>query len=229
MLRTDFGRYKYLGLLAMLSVTFELISNFTAARLVTFGGVSLSVSIYCFPMFFLIADVITEVYGYSFARNILWISILCRALTGVIVSLLLLVPPSPIFTSDAAYQQVLSTGLRMGMAGLVAGFTGDICNSYVVAKMKIWNKGGHLWARFVSSTFFGEGVNSLFFYSLAFYGVMPLKALLPGILVSWLAKTLWEIVALPVTYPIVNWLKKIEGVDHYDRNTDFNPFITDAK
>jgi uncharacterized integral membrane protein (TIGR00697 family) len=228
MLRTDFGRFKYLGFLAILSVTFELITNFTSARLVTFWGVTVSASIYCFPMVFLISDILTEVYGYSQARNILWISIFCRMLAGVVVWLMLLIPPSPVFTNDAAYQMVLSTGLRIAIAGLIAGFTGDIFNSYVLAKMKIWNNGKQLWARFVMSTFLGEGVNSILFFTVAFYGVVPMHDLVPGILMSWLAKTLWEIMALPLTYPLVRWLKKSEGIDHYDRHTNFNPLISDA-
>ena len=228
MLQTNVGSYKYLGLLAALSVTFELISNFIGARLVTFGGVPVSISIYCFPMVYLIGDVLTEVYGYSKARNVLWLSMFCRLVAGVVVWVMLMIPPASIFTGDAAYQQVLSSGLRLSVAALFAVFTGDICNSYVLAKMKIWNNGKHLWARFVISTFVGEGVNTVVFYLGAFYGVLQPDVLTPAILVAWLAKTLWEIVALPMTYPVVRFLKKVEGCDHFDRQTNFNPFITDA-
>jgi uncharacterized integral membrane protein (TIGR00697 family) len=228
MFRTHFGKFKYLGILAVLSVTFELISNFTAARLVSFGGATLSVSIYCFPAFFLISDILTEVYGYSQARTIVWLSIFARVISGVIVYLLLLIPASPDFSNDAAYQLVLSTGLRACLAGLVAGFAGDMFNNYIVAKMKIKNEGKHLWARFVMGTFVGQGVNSVAFYGLAFYGVIPSHKLLFSMVMATIAKTLWEVIALPLTYPLVFWLKKSESIDYYDTNTNFNPLIVDA-
>ena len=112
------------------------------------------------------------------------------------------------------------------MATLLAVFTGDICNSYVLAKMKIWNRGRHLWLRFVVSTLLGEGVNTLVFYGIALYGVLPNNLLVQGILMGWAVKTLVEIVLLPVTYPVVSFLKRVEGVDFYDTDTDFNPFTT---
>ncbi len=94
--------------------------------------------------------------------------------------------------------------------------------------MKIWNNGKHLWARFVVSTVVGEGVNTTVFYGIALYSVLPNELLVQGILMGWAAKTLVEVVMLPVTYPVVRYLKKAEGMDYYDRKTNFNPFITDA-
>jgi len=228
MLQTKFGDYKYLGILAALSVTFALISNITGARLVTLGGVPVSGSIYCFPMVYLISDILTEVYGYSKARNILWLTVFCRLLAGTIVWLTLQIPAAPTFTADAAYQQVLSSGLRLAVASPFSIFAGDILNSYILAKMKVWSNGKHLWARFVVSTLFGEGANTAVFYFLAFYGVLPTKVLISAILVGATAKTIWEIIALPITYPVVRYLKKVESADYYDRKTDFNPFISDA-
>ena len=225
MLQMNFGTYRYLGLLAALSVTFELISNFTGARLVSLGGVPVSISIYSFPMVYLISDILTEVYGYAKARSVLWLTIFCRVLAASVVRAMLLIPPASIFADDAAYQKVLSSGLRLAIAGLFAIFAGDICNSYILAKMKIRSEGHYLWARFVVSTLIGEGLNTAVFYAIAFYGVLPNKALVAAIVAGTAAKTAWEIIALPVTYPIVRYLKKIEGVDHYDRATNFNPFI----
>jgi hypothetical protein len=229
MLQYNYGNYKYLGLLAALSITFALASNFVTARLVPFFGVPVSVSIYTFPVVYLISDILTEVYGYAYARSILWLTVICRVLAGIMVWLMLQIPAAPIFHDEAAYQTVLSTGLRMAVAALIAVFAGDICNSYILAKMKIWMGGRRLWARFVVSTFFGEGVNTLVFYFMAFYGVLELTTLLTAIVAGTLAKTAWEIIALPLTYPVVRRLKSIEKVDYYDRNTDFNPFITTVK
>jgi hypothetical protein len=227
MLKMNYGNYKYLGLFAALSVTFALITNFTSARLVTIMGVPVSVTVYCFPMVYLISDVLTEVYGYSKARSVLWLTVICRLLAGTVVWLMLLVPPDPIFTSDAAYQMVLSSGLRIAIVAPFSIFAGDILNSYALAKMKIWNKGKHMWLRFVVSTILGESANTIIFYIGVFYGVLPANTLMDAIFVGAIAKSIWEIIALPITYPVVRWLKRVEGVDHYDRDTDFNPFITD--
>lgn len=229
MLRTDFGKFKYLGLFAALNITFLLVSNFTAARLIEIGGVGVSVSVLYFPLTYLIADILTEVYGYGQARNIVWLSIFCSIIASIVVSLALLVPPATFFENDAAFQQVFMTAPKIALAGLLAVFTGDICNSYVLAKMKIWNKGQHLWLRFIVSTIVGEGINTFVFYGIALYGVLPNDLLLQGILMGWAAKTLVEFVLLPVTYPVVRFLKKAEGVDHYDYKTDFNPFIINSK
>ncbi len=228
MLRTNFGQYKYLGLFLALNITFLMISNFTAARLILVDGVGVSASVLYFPFSYLVADILTEVYGYSKARSVLWLSIFCSIVAAVIVGLSLLVPPAPFFKDDAAYQQIFSSAPRIAISGLVAIFTGDICNSYVLAKMKIWNNGKHLWLRFVSSTIVGEGVNTLVFYGLALYGVLPTDMLVQAILMGWLAKTMVEVVLLPLTYPVVAWLKRVEGVDYFDTDTDFNPFITDT-
>ena len=228
MLRTNYGTYKYLGLFSALNVTFLLLSNFTAARIIAIDEVGVSVTVLYFPFTYLIADILTEVYGYAQARSVIWLSLFCSLIAAGIVDLALLVPPAGFFTDDAAYQRIFSAAPKMAIATLLAVFTGDICNSYVLAKMKIWNRGRHLWIRFVTSTVIGEGVNTLVFYGIALYGVLPIGQLAQGILMGWAAKTVVEVVLLPVTYPVVFYLKRVEGVDHYDDDTDFNPFITSS-
>jgi len=178
-----------------------------------------------FPFTYLIADILTEVYGYAQARSVIWLSLFCSIVAATVVDLALLVPPAGFFTGDAAYQQIFSAAPKMAIATLLAVFTGDICNSYVLAKLKIWSSGRHLWLRFVVSTVLGEGVNTLVFYGIALYGVLPNDLLVQGILMGWAVKTLVEVVLLPVTYPVVAFLKRVEGVDFYDYETDFNPFI----
>jgi queuosine precursor transporter len=227
MLRTDFGTFKYLGLFAALNTTFLLLSNFTAARLISIDGIGVSVTVLYFPFTYLIADILTEVYGYAQARSVIWLSIFCSVVAAAVAALGLLVPPAAFFHDDAAFQQIFSSAPKIAIATLLAVFTGDICNSYVLAKMKIWSKGRQLWLRFVTSTVIGEGVNTLIFYGIALYGVLPNDMLVEGILMGWAAKTAVEIVLLPVTYPAVRFLKKIEGVDYFDHDTDFNPFILD--
>lgn len=227
MLQTNFGKYKYLGLFAALNITFLLLSNFMAARVIQIYGIGVSVTVLFFPFSYLIADVLTEVYGYAQARSVIWLSVCCSLLAAVIARVSLEVPPAPFFQNDASYQLVFSAGPRVAIAGLIALFSGDICNSYVLAKIKIWSKGKHMWLRFIVSTIVGEGVNTLIFYSLVLFGTMSNEHLVQGVLMGWLAKTLVEIVMLPITYPVVDKLKKTEGVDYYDYATNFNPFITD--
>ena len=228
MLRTDFGKFKYLGLLASLNITFLLVSNFTAARIVSVFGVGVSVTILYFPLTYLIADILTEVYGYSQARSVIWLSILCSVVGAVLASGQLWVPPAVFFKGDEAYQQIFSSSPKIAVAGLLAVLVGDFCNSYTLAKMKIWNKGNHLWLRFVVSTVVGEGINTLIFYGVALYGILPNDVLLASIFVGWACKTLVEVVMLPVTYPVVRYLKRIESIDYYDHATNFNPFVSGA-
>jgi uncharacterized integral membrane protein (TIGR00697 family) len=226
MVRSDFGRYKYLGFLAGLNITFLLVSNFTAARIISIFGVGVSVTILYFPLTYLIADILTEVYGYSEARRIIWLSIFCSVVGASVAGGQLLVPPAVFFKDDAAYHQIFSSSPKIAVAGLLAVLVGDFCNSYTLAKMKVWSRGNHLWLRFVGSTVVGEGINTLIFYGVALYGILPNRVLLASILIGWFGKTLVEVVLLPVTYPIVRYLKKVEGIDYYDYATDFNPFVS---
>ena len=226
MVRSDFGRYKYLGFLAGLNITFLLVSNFTAARIISIFGVGVSVTILYFPLTYLIADILTEVYGYSEARRIIWLSIFCSVVGASVAGGQLLVPPAVFFKDDAAYHQIFSSSPKIALAGLLAVLVGDFCNSYTLAKMKVWSRGNHLWLRFVGSTVVGEGINTLIFYGVALYGILPNRVLLASILIGWFGKTLVEVVLLPVTYPIVRYLKKVEGIDYYDYATDFNPFVS---
>jgi hypothetical protein len=229
MLRTDFGKYKFIGFLAGLNITFMLVSNFTAARIISVHGIGVSVTILYFPFTYLIADILTEVYGYSQARSIIWLSIFCTLIGSSLACGQLLIPPAIFSKDDAAYHQIFSSSPKIAIAGLLAFLIGDFCNSYVLAKMKVWNKGGHLWLRFVASTVAGEGLNTLIFYGVALYGILPRGVLLASIAIGWLGKSLVEIVMLPVTYPIVRYLKKVEGIDYYDYSTNFNPFASSSK
>jgi uncharacterized integral membrane protein (TIGR00697 family) len=226
MFRTDVGRFKYLGLLAGLNITLLLVSNFTAARIISVDGVGVSVTLLYFPLTYLIADILTEVYGYSQARSIIWLSLLCSIVGALVGSGQLLIPPAVFFKGDAAYHQIFFSSPKIAVAGLLAVVIGDFCNSYVLAKLKIWSKGRHLWLRVVASTIAGEGLNTLIFYGVALYGVLPNEVLFASILMGWIGKTLIEVVMLPFTYPVVRFLKRVESMDYYDYATDFNPFVS---
>lgn len=218
-------RYRYLGLLVALNVTFLLVSDFTGARIISVGGVGVSVTVLYFPFTYLIGDILTEVYGYAEARRAIWLSIFCSIAGSAVAGAQLLVPAAPFLDTDRAFQTILSPSVKISIAGLLAFFGGDICNSYVLAKLKIWDRGKRLWLRFVSSTIAGEGVNTALFYEIALHDVLPSSLLVRGILMGWVIKVLVEVVMLPITYGVVRFLKKAESADHYDYGTNFNPFL----
>ena len=215
---------KFLNLLTALNVTFLLVSDFTGARVIGIFGVGVSVTVLYFPLTYLIGDLVTEVYGYARSRHVIWISMGCSIAGSAIAAAQLAVPAAAFFERDAAYATVFSVSLRTAVAGLIAFFVGDICNSFLLAKMKIWDQGRRLWARFVSSTVVGEGVNTLLFYGIALHGVLPGRLLWLSVLIGWCAKVAIEVLMLPLSYAVVRHLKRAEDIDYYDRDTDFNPF-----
>ncbi|MBT3405764.1 queuosine precursor transporter [Candidatus Woesearchaeota archaeon] len=217
--------YKYLGLITLLYITFQLVSDVTAGKIVQLGWFTVSVTVLYFPVTYIIADVLTEVYGYSVARNVVWKVLLCSVIAGIIYSLVVFLPPAVGFDANAAYTRVLGQVPRILVGGWIAVWTGGILNDYIMAKMKVWTKGKHLWLRTISSTIVGEGANTILFYVIALSFVIPNNILFYSILSGWFLKVMLEVVLTPVTYFVINWLKKAENEDHYDKNTNFNPLI----
>ena len=217
--------FKYVNLLLALNVTLLLVSDFTGSRIISVSHVGVSVTVIYFPLTYLIGDLLTEVYGYAVSRRVVWISMLCSVVGSAVAGAQLLVPAATFFSADPAFQTIFRPGLVVAIAGLIAFFAGDICNSYVLAKMKIWNSGRYLWARLVASTVAGEGVNTALFYGIALHGVLPGRLLGRAVMMGWMLKVLVEVIMLPVTYRVVRVLKHLEDIDYYDRGTNFNPFI----
>ncbi len=179
-----------------------------------------------FPLGYVIGDVLTEVYGYARARRVIWAGfgamLFMAFMSWVVVSL----PPAGGWEGQAAYESVFGQVPRIVAASIVAFWAGEFVNSYVMARMKVWTQGKALWSRTIGSTVVGQGVDSLIFYPLAFWGVWETSAVLTVMITNWLLKVLWEAVLTPVTYAIVGWLKRREGVDIYDEKTNFTPFST---
>ena len=219
------SKFRFTNLLTALNVTFLLVSDFTGARIIGLLGVGVSVTVLYFPITYLIGDVLTEVYGYAHSRRVIWISMFCSIIGSAVAGGQLAVPAADFFGADAAYRTVFSQSLKISAAGLFAFFAGDVCNSYVLAKLKIWDRGKRLWVRFVASTVIGEGVNTVLFYGIALYSVLPQRFLLRALLMGWAAKVVVEVVMLPVSYCVVAFLKRAEAVDYYDYDTNFNPFL----
>lgn len=179
-----------------------------------------------FPLGYVIGDVLTEVYGYARARRVIWAGfaglIFMAFMSWVVVSL----PPAEGWEGQVAYESVFGQVPRIVFASIVAFWAGEFVNSYVMARMKIWTQGRHLWSRTIGSTVVGQGVDSLIFYPLAFWGVWENEAVITVMATNWGLKVLWEVVLTPVTYVVVGWLKRKEGVDLFDEGTNFTPFKT---
>src|SRR5581483_7027489 len=190
---------------------------------VTFGAGNLF-----FPVSYIFDDVLTEVYGYARSRRAIWAGFGAMIFATLMSWAIIALPLSPVEPFNQQLQPALelvfgNTG-RIAMASIVAYWIGDFANSYVLAKMKLWTRGRWLWTRTIGSTIVGEGLDSLTFYPIAFIGIWEGQTIVKVILFNWIMKVLVEVVATPLTYAVVGWLKRRENADTYDPHTDFNPF-----
>jgi uncharacterized integral membrane protein (TIGR00697 family) len=215
--------YKYLNHIVLWNVFFAVICIPTAGKLIDVVGIPLSISIYYFPFVYILADILTEVYGYAVARRVLWYCIFAQLLVIAVFEFVILYPPSTVMTNNQSYVDVLSTAPRLVLFGTLAMFAGDTANNYVLAKMKVWTSGRFISARFVASTLCGQMVNTTVFYIFGLWGMIPTRVLTESIVVASLSKVSVELILLPVTLRISSWLKRVENVDYFDRATDFNP------
>ena len=207
-----------------LFVTVLITANIVAVKLIDVGGFVLSAAIVIFPVSYIVGDVLTEVYGYARARRIIWLGFGCNLIAALAIMLAGALPPAPFWAENQkAYDAILGVAPRVLIASFAAYLVGEFANSMVLARMKVATEGRHLWARTIGSTIIGEGLDSFVFVSVAFTGIMPPDVLHMTIVNQWLAKTVYEAIATPLTYVVVNWLKRIEGLDVYDRDTSFNP------
>ncbi|MDA0225874.1 MAG: queuosine precursor transporter [Proteobacteria bacterium] len=189
--------------------------------IVTFGA-----GVLFFPISYVFGDILTEVYGYSRARRVIWAGFAALGFAAFMATVVVALPPAPFWKHQAAYEVAFGTAWRVAAASMVAYFCGEFVNSYVLARMKVMTKGRWLWSRTIGSTFF-EAVDSVLFYPLAFWGtgIIPNEALPKVMLAQFIAKVAVEVAFTPITYRIVNFLKRAEGEDYYDRRTNFNPFV----
>lgn len=207
-----------------LFVTDLLISNVIAVKTIQLGGVVLQAADLIFPVTYILGDVLTEVYGYKRARKAIWIGFSCNLFAVLAITLGQYLPAQPDWHDQASYDAILGSQWRIVAASFTAYFFGEFMNSYVLAKMKIWTEGKYLWTRTIGSTVVGQAFDTSIFLTLAFYGVMPTEVLLSLIGFQWLFKVAYETAATPITYLVVNYLKRHEGIDVYDRDTKFSPF-----
>ena len=190
------------------------------------GSVVFGAGVVFFPLSYIFGDILTEVYGYHRARRVIWTGFAALAFAAVMAWVVVHLPPAPGWANQAAYEVAFGNAWRVVLASMVAYFCGEFANSFVLARMKIWTEGRYMRTRFVASTVAGEAVDSALFYPLAFLGsgIMPDALVWTLALSQFVAKTAVEIAFLPATTRVVAFLKRVEGIDHYDRDTDFNPF-----
>jgi uncharacterized integral membrane protein (TIGR00697 family) len=199
-----------------------IVANIIAVKLVSIGGLILPAAVIVFPLSYLFGDVLTEVYGFARARLVIWLGFACNALVVLAILAAGALPGAPFWTGgdQAAYDRILGFTPRLLLASFLAYLIGEFVNSYVLARLKVATRGRLLWLRTISSTLAGEGLDSLVFITIVFYGTPDLGTI---IVTQWLFKSAYEVIATPLTYLIVGWLKRVEGVDHFDYHTDFNP------
>jgi uncharacterized integral membrane protein (TIGR00697 family) len=222
-------QYKFLGLITVLYVTMQIVSDVSAGKIIQLLIFPVSITVLYFPITFIFADLLTEVYGYAAARRVLWTVMLCSFLAGMVYQLIVYLPPAPGFAANDAYVTVFGQVPRILLGSWVAVFAGEILNDYVMAKMKVWTNGRHLWSRLIGSTVVGQFVNTALFYTVGLYGVLPFSLLIESILSGWFLKVVVEVLCVPLTYWIVAKLKAAEHEDYFDRSTNFNPFTIQEK
>jgi uncharacterized integral membrane protein (TIGR00697 family) len=207
-----------------LFVTCLVISNVIAVKLAMVQGLVLPAGIIIFPVSYLLADVLTEVYGYRAARRVLWLGFFCNLLAVAAIWIGGLLPAAPFWGGQAAYDEILGATPRILLASFAAYLVGEFANTMIMSKLKVAMAGRHLWARAIGSTLVGQGLDSMVFIAIAFAGMMPLPILLGTMVTQWLIKSAYEALATPLTYAMVGFLKRREGIDTYDRGISFNPF-----
>jgi uncharacterized integral membrane protein (TIGR00697 family) len=230
-------RFRYYDLVMAAFVTILLLSNLIGASkpsYVTLPGLgqwSFGAGVLFFPVSYIIGDILTEVYGYARARRVIWTGFAALLFMAFMAWVVVQLPPAKGWPGQEAYEFVFGNSWRIVLASMVAFWAGEFANSFVLAKMKVWTAGKHLWMRTIGSTVVGQGLDSLIFYPLAFWGLAgwPVELLWQVVLSQWLIKTAWEALLTPITYVVVGSLKRAEGVEIFDTETDFSPFASSER
>jgi len=212
-----------LVIIAAIFATCLITANIIAAKVISLGPVILPAAIIIFPLSYILGDILTEVYGYRWARRVIWLGFACNLIFVIFIWVGQVLPPASFWEGQEAYETILGFTPRLLAASFCGYLAGEFVNSFVLAKMKILTRGRWLWTRTIGSTIVGEGLDTAIFITLAFIGTPSFVAIM--ILYHWLAKTCIEAAATPLTYTVVNYLKRKEAIDTYDYETNFNPFL----
>ncbi len=213
----------FVGIVALF-VTCLITANIVAVKLVDVGGIVVPAgTITLFPISYIIGDVLTEVYGYRRARQVIWLGFACNVIAVAAIYLTQILPAPGFWDGQPAYERILGYAPRLLLGSFAAYLVGEFANAFVLARMKVMTQGRWLWSRTIGSTIVGEGIDSLIFVSIAFAGTVSGHQLVRTMITAWLVKTAYEALVTPLTYFVVNFLKRTEGVDTFDTSTDFSP------
>ena len=218
-------KFKYYDLIMAAFVTVLLCSNIIGAeKVVTIAGFSFGAGILFFPISYFFNDILTEVYGYARSRKVVWAGFGAMGFASFMSWVVVSLPPAQGWIHQSAYEVVFGQTPRIVAASLLAFFSGEFVNSYTLAKMKVFTTGRFLWMRTIGSTIAGEAADSLIFYPVAFYGFWPNDLLITVMITNYVIKVSWEVIATPITYKVIGFLKRKEHEDYYDKDTNFTPF-----
>jgi len=215
----------YFDIIMALFVAVLLISNIASTKIVTLWKFTFDGGTLLFPLSYIFGDILTEVYGYKRARKVIWVGFFCALLMSVVLIIVNNLPAAADWPFQKDFENILGLAPRIVLASLIAYFAGEFSNSYIMAKLKIFTKGKLLWLRIISSTLVGEGIDTVLFILIAFYGILPTGLLLAVFISNYIFKCGIEIILTPATYKVVKFLKKKEREDYFDYDTNFNPFV----
>ncbi|MEZ5893717.1 MAG: queuosine precursor transporter [Parvularculaceae bacterium] len=226
-------RFKYYDFAMAATCVLIVCSNIIGAgKVATVAGFTFGAGVLFFPLSYVLGDVMTEVYGYARARRVVWAGFAAAAFAAFMAAVVTAMPPAESWNADigggvakqTAFALNFGQAPRIVAASCLAIWAGELSNAYVMARMKVASAGKNLWQRTIGSTVVGQGVDTLIFYPLAFFGEWPVTLILTVMATNYVLKVLWEAFLTPVTYRVVGFLKRVEGVDVYDKDTAFTPF-----
>jgi uncharacterized integral membrane protein (TIGR00697 family) len=219
-------RYKYLDSFITLFVVVLLISNIIASKFFALGPLRVSAAQILFPITYIFGDIFTEVYGYAASRRAIWYGFFASFILVGLTYAAVAIPAAPEYTDQAAFAAIFRPVGRIVAASLLAYWCGEFANSFTLAKLKLLTKGKRLWTRTIGSTIVGQAVDTSVVMFAAFYGTRSIGVILSLIVSGYVIKVVYETLMTPITYLIVNFLKRTEGVDYFDYETNFSPFAT---
>jgi uncharacterized integral membrane protein (TIGR00697 family) len=217
-------QFKYFDVLVALFVTVLLVSNIASTKILTLWIFTFDGGTILFPLSYIFGDILTEVYGFKLSRRVIWLGFLSALLMSFVFYIVQILPPSNGWTNQQAYEAILGFVPRIVLASLLAYFAGEFSNSVTLSRLKILTHGKYLWIRTIGSTIIGEGIDTLVFCLVAFYGVLPGDVLFKVIISNYVFKCSVEVLFTPLTYAIVGFLKKEENIDVFDHGVKYNPF-----
>lgn len=215
--------YRWLTPIVAIFVTCLIVANIIAVKLSNLFGFIVPAAVVIFPVSYIIGDVLTEVYGYKIARQTIWLGFFCNMVAVIFIFVGQLLPGASFWNGQEAYIQILGFAPRLLVASFIAYLIGEFANSMILSRMKVMTAGRWLWIRTISSTLIGQGLDSLVFITIAFWGIIEPNNLINAIITQWFFKVVYEILATPITYLVVNFLKRQEHIDTFDRNINLNP------